>query len=89
MKIRTEDENVKYTKRLNRIEGQIRGINKMINTNRECDEIMIQIAASISALKSLGGEILHGHMKNCMVREIKNNNLEVIDEVTDIFRKLV
>ena len=86
---RTEDQNVFYTKRLNKIEGQVRGISKMINSDRHCDEILIQIAAVTKALKSLGQEILEAHMKTCMVEDIKNNKLESIDEVMDLFRKLV
>ncbi len=86
---RTPEQNENYTKRLNRIEGQIRGINKMINTDRHCDEIMIQIAASTKALKSLGQELLENHMKTCMVEDIKRGQLESIDEVMELFRKLV
>lgn len=86
---RTEEQNIIYTKRLNRIEGQVRGINKMINTDRHCDEILIQIAAVTKSLKSLGQELLENHMKTCMVNDIKNNNLDSIDEVMDLFRKLV
>lgn len=86
---RTEEQNITYTKRLNRIEGQVRGINKMINTDRHCDEILIQIAAVTKSLKSLGQELLENHMKTCMVNDIKNNNLASIDEVMELFRKLV
>lgn len=86
---RTQEQNEIYTKRLNRIEGQVRGINKMINTDRHCDEIMIQIAAVTKSLKSLGQELLENHMKTCMVADIKRENLESIDEVMDLFRKLV
>lgn len=86
---RTKEQNDAYTKRLNKIEGQVRGINKMINTDRHCDEIMIQIAAVTKALKSLGQELLENHMKTCMVDDIKNEKFESIDEVMDLFRKLV
>lgn len=86
---RTEEQNIVYTNRLNRIEGQVRGINKMINSDRHCDEILIQIAAVTKSLKSLGQELLENHMKTCMVNDIKNNNLESIDEVMELFRKLV
>lgn len=86
---RTEEQNILYTKRLNRIEGQVRGINKMINNDRCCDEILIQIAAVTKSLKSLGQELLQNHMKTCMVEDIKKEKLETIDEVMDLFRKLV
>jgi len=88
-KHRTEEQNINYTKRLNRIEGQIRGINKMVNSDRHCDDIMIQIAAVTKSLKSLGQEILKEHMNTCMVNDIKNNNLETINEVMELFKRLV
>lgn len=86
---RTSEQNENYTKRLNRIEGQVRGINKMINTDRHCDEILIQISAVTKSLKSLGQELLESHMKTCMVNDIKEDKIESIDEVMDLFRKLV
>lgn len=84
-----EEDKKKYTIRLNRIEGSVRGINRMISDDRHCDELLIQIAAVTKSLKSLGQELLHNHMKTCMVDDIKNNNYESIDEVMDLFRKLV
>lgn len=86
---RTEAQNELYIKRLNRIEGQIKGINKMITSDRHCNEILIQIAAVTASLKSLGQELLMGHMKTCMVEDIKREKYESIDEVMDLFRKLV
>ena len=75
-------------KRLNRIEGQIRGISKMIQEDRHCDDILIQISAASEALKKLGEEILSHHMKTCMVTDIKDNKLETIDEIMELFRRL-
>lgn len=86
---RTSEEKLLFTKRLNRIEGQIRGINKMVNEDRYCADILIQIAAANKALKSLGEEILENHMKTCMVNDIKNKEYESIDEVMNFIRKLV
>ena len=88
-KMITEEKREAYTKRLNKIEGQIRGINKMVNNNRNCEEVLIQIAAVTKSLKSLGQELLKSHMETCMVEDIKNNKLESINEVMDLFRKLV
>ena len=87
--IRTTLEKKSYTNRLNRIEGQIRGINKMIEDDRNCADILVQISAVNSALKSLGQELLENHMKTCMVNDIKNERLESIAEVMDLCRKLV
>ena len=76
-------------KRLNRINGQITGIKKMLENDRQCEDILIQISAVSNALKSLGEEILFDHMKNCMTNDIKNNKLESIDEVIDLCRRLM
>ena len=86
---RTEEEKHNYIKRLNRIEGQVRGINKMIEEDRHCDDILIQISAVNSALKSLGQEILVNHMKTCMVEDINNKHYETIDEVLELWRRMM
>lgn len=87
LKHREEDIEVNYIKRLNRIEGQVRGISKMITDNRHCDDILIQISAVKKSLESLGREILENHMKTCMVDDIKNNKYETIDEVIKLIRR--
>lgn len=88
IKKRTGKEKNNYIKRLNRIEGQINGITKMVEEDRYCDDILIQISAASSALKALGNEILLNHMKTCMIEDINNGNLESIDEVMSIYRRL-
>ncbi len=85
---RSTEEVSKYVKRLNRIEGQVKGISRMIEEDRHCDDILIQISAVEAAIKSLGEELLIHHMKTCMVDDIKNNQLETIDEVMDLVRRL-
>lgn len=87
LKHREEDIEVNYIKRLNRIEGQVRGISKMITDNRHCDDVLIQISAIKKSLESLGREILENHMKTCMVDDIKNNKYETIDEVIKLIRR--
>ncbi len=87
LKHREEDVEVNYIKRLNRIEGQVRGISKMITDNRHCDDVLIQISAVKKSLESLGREILENHMKTCMVDDIKNNKYETIDEVIKLIRR--
>ncbi len=87
-KYRTEDEKNYLKNRLNKIEGQVRGINKMIDDDRYCDEILIQISAINNSLKSLGNIILKNHLSTCVVNNIKDNNLEIIDEVMNLINKL-
>ena len=85
---RTEEEQKDYIKRLNKIEGQVKGISKMISDNRHCDDILIQISAVKSAISSLGREILENHMKTCVIEDIENKKYETIDEVINLFRRL-
>lgn len=87
-KHRTEEEKKKIKKRLNIIEGQIKGIKQMIEDDRYCSDVLIQISAIDKSLKSLGKEILKSHLSTCVVEDIKNDNLEVIEEVIDLFDKL-
>ena len=85
---RSDEEKDKLLKRLNIIEGQVRGINQMIKEDRYCNDILIQIAAVTNALKSLGNNILDRHLRTCVTREIKEDNLEIIDEVMNLVKKL-
>lgn len=75
-------------RRLRIISGQISGIEQMIINDRYCDDVLIQISSTTNALKSLGNEILKSHMKSCMVKDIKDEKYEVIDDVLDLFSKL-
>lgn len=86
---REEFEKNSYKRRLNIISGQVNGISKMIDEDRYCRDILIQISAVDNALKKLGQEILENHMKTCMVENIKKGHNEVIDEVMDLCRKLI
>ncbi len=61
-------------KRLKRIEGQIRGISKMVEEDKPCEDILIQIGAVKSALHKTGQTILEGHIKHCIVDGIKEGN---------------
>lgn len=87
-KHRSCEEKKQIIKRLNVIEGQIRGIKQMIVDDRYCDEILMQLSASMHSLKSLGNNILNSHMKSCVVNDIKDGKLEVIDDVITLFDKL-
>ncbi len=86
--IRTKEEKQNYIKRLNRAEGQIKGIKKMIEEDRECDDIMIQISAVNNALKSLGQEVLLNHMKTCMVEDINNKHYETVEEIMKLLIRM-
>lgn len=85
---RNEEEKKRITKRLNIIEGQVRGIKQMINDDRYCGEVLIQIAAVDKSLKSLGSNILENHLKTCVVHDIQNGKLDILEEVMKLIGKL-
>ena len=87
-KHRTPEEKKNLIRRLKIISGQVNGIEQMIDNDRYCDEVLLQIASTTNALKSLGNEILKSHMKSCMVEEINVGNLDAIDDVLVLFGKL-
>lgn len=87
-KHRTEEEKKDLNRRLKIIAGQVNGIGQMIDDDRYCDDVLLQVSSAINALKSLGNELLKSHMKTCMVEDIKNGNLDVIDDVAYLFGKL-
>ncbi len=87
-KYRSKEEKEKLINRLSRIEGQIRGIKQMIIEDRYCDDVLIQISASMKSLKSLGNEMLKNHLATCVVEKIKQEDDRVIDEVIDLFSRL-
>ena len=74
--------------RLNRISGQLSGIGKMLDENRYCGDILIQIAAIEKALQAFGYIILQEHMNTCMAEDIRSGNTEVIGEAIDLIKKL-
>ncbi|WP_291438448.1 metal-sensing transcriptional repressor [Desulfovibrio sp.] len=62
------------TKRLRRIEGQIKGIIKMVESDKPCEDVLIQIGAAKSALHKTGQVVLEGHMQHCVLDAAKNGN---------------
>lgn len=74
--------------RLNRIEGQIRGIKNMIEKNTYCDDVINQIEASRSALHSVQIILLESHIKNCVVDQLQHGDTDVIEEVLKTIKKL-
>ena len=86
-KIRNEEDKKKIITRINKIKGQLDGINKMIDEDRYCPDILIQLSAIDSALKSLSTIILDEHLHTCLINSIKNGDESAIDEVTDLFKR--
>ena len=87
-KHRTESEKKHLKVRLNTIEGQIRGVSKMVDDDKYCNDILIQLLAINKSIKSLSTDILKGHLSTCVVDDIKNDKLEVIDEVMELIGRV-
>jgi CsoR family transcriptional regulator, copper-sensing transcriptional repressor len=77
------------TSRLNRIEGQVRGIKKMIENDTYCDDVLNQIAAVQSALNSVGKILLEGHLRSCVTERLQEGDTQVIDELLVTVKKLM
>ena len=75
--------------RLNRVEGQVRGIKGMIEKDTYCDDVLNQIASVQSAMKSVGRLLLENHMKSCIVSRVQAGETEVIDELLYTIEKLL
>lgn len=75
--------------RLNRIEGQVRGVKAMIEKDTYCDDVLNQIASIQSALNGVGKLLLEGHMKSCVIERIQAGESEVIDELLITVNKLM
>lgn len=85
--IRNDEDKKAIITRLNKIEGQIRGIRNMINEDRYCDDVLIQLSAIDKSIKSLANLILEKHMKSCVKENILNGNDTVLDEIVDLFKR--
>ena len=86
---RNDEELRALINRLNRIEGQIRGIKKMLEEEAYCIDVMTQVNAATAALNSLNKEILNKHLHCCVVRDIQNGNLATIDELSSLIKKVL
>lgn len=86
---RDEETNLKISQRLKRIEGQIRGLNRMIDEDRECLDIMHQIQSASSALKSVWEILAASHLENCINNEEnKEKRKETINEIIKSIKEL-
>ncbi|MBR6701208.1 MAG: metal-sensing transcriptional repressor [Firmicutes bacterium] len=87
--MRDDDERKKLLNRLNRIEGQIRGIKAMLENDAYCTDILTQSAAVNAAVNAFNRELITSHIKGCVVRDIREGKEEVIDELTVTLQKLM
>lgn len=88
-KERSEKEYRDLINRLNRIEGQIRGIRGMVERDAYCPDILIQVAAANAALNSFNKVLLANHIRTCVARDIREGKEETIDELVVTLQKLM
>ena len=86
---RGEDNKKKLINRLRRIEGQVRGIQTMLENDAYCNDILVQSAAVSAAVNAFNKEILASHIHSCVVRDIREGKDEVIDELVLTIQKLM
>ena len=88
-KERSEKEYKDLLNRLSRIEGQVRGIKGMVETNAYCTDILVQVSAVRAALNSFNKELLANHIKTCVTRDIRDGRDETVDELVTVLQKLM
>ena len=88
-KQRTPEEYTKLINRLNRIEGQIRGIRGMVENDAYCPDILVQSAAVNAAVNAFNKELLASHIRTCVADDIRRGNDDVIDELVATLQKLM
>lgn len=88
-KQRSKEEYKRLIHRLNRIEGQIRGIRNMLENDSYCTDILIQVQAANAALNAFNREILANHIRTCVAQDIRAGKGETVEELTCVLQKLM
>mgnify|MGYP004529174685 CR=1 FL=1 len=88
-KKRSEEEYKSLIHRLNRIEGQIRGIRSMVEKDVYCTDILVQSAAAAAAIKAFERDLLAEHIRSCVAEDIREGRDEIIDELVETLQKLM
>ena len=88
-KKRTEEEQKALLTRLRRIEGQIRGLEKMVEHDAYCPDILVQSSAATSALNSFNKVLLGCHIRSCVAEDIRSGKDETVDELCELLQRLM
>ena len=88
-KVRTPEEYTALTNRLNRIEGQVRGVKKMLGEDAYCVDVLTQVSAIREALNAFNRELLSSHIRSCVANDIRAGKDETIDELVLLLQKLM
>lgn len=84
---RSEQMQADLQKRLNRVIGQLNGVKAMIDDNRYCGDVLMQLSAAESAVHSISAILLQNHLETCVVEQIEQGNTEIIDEAMKLIKK--
>lgn len=86
---RSSEQQKKLLNRLRRIEGQVRGLQAMIENDAYCNDILIQSSAVNAAMNAFNKELLSNHIHTCVLRDIRDGKDEVVDELVATIQKLM
>ena len=84
---RGEEFQADLQKRLNRAIGQLNGVKAMIDDNRYCGDVLVQLAAAESAVHRVSEMVLKNHLETCVVEQIQKGNVQIVDEAMQLIRK--
>lgn len=85
---RSEEEITSLIRRLSRIEGQVKGIKRMVTEGKTCEELLIQLRSIDKSIKSISNEIVKDYMMTYVVEEVQNGNLTVLKQLDDFYKSL-
>lgn len=88
-KLRAPEEKKKLLNRLRRIDGQVRGLERMVDSDAYCPDILVQASAVNSAMNGFCKELLAEHLRSCVVEDIKDGREDTIDELVELLKKLM
>lgn len=88
-KQRSKEEYKSLIHRLNRIEGQVRGVRKMVETDAYCTDILVQVSAISAALNAFNRELLANHIRTCVADDLRQDKTEAVDELVQTLQKLM
>jgi len=89
IKERSEKEYKSLINRLNRIEGQVRGVKGMVENSAYCTDILVQVSAITAALNAFNKELLENHIRTCVIDDVREGKEEKVDELVDTLHKLM
>lgn len=84
---RSDEEKKALIARINRLTGQLNGVKKMIEDDRYCGDVLVQLSAIVQAAKGLSNAVIDAHMRSCVVRDIRNGDLQSVEEILSLIKR--